>query len=315
MSELYDKPQIDETEKADNSLETKSETVAKQKETSESAETAQLKETYGDTLETKENDDGTIAEETGFTEYEPKDGIEESSDNSNDASDYQWAMRPNQTPEELASSVDSLNEQFFESESRLDITSDEIEPGAELTHEEFYQEQNKLDMQAEGFSEEFVNNSDVFNPDTKEISYPDEGGYKLDEDGNAIFDTYDSVKDFKDSHTDDVTITRRGSHDGTYFAVGDTDYEESALAQKEEYFDDKTVEYNIDSLPPDCKIVCGEVAEWDEAGLKGGGEQIQFAKTNKDGEILYDDNGKMETYSVSELEHGEYIKRVKDDES
>jgi len=225
-------------------------------------------------------------------------------------SDFQKAMRPNQSVDEYEESVKSLEDQYSNEIDALDREDNpDIEPGASISHDEFSAEMNKLDGRANGLSEEFVENEDVFNADTGEIEYSAEGGYALDNEGNAAYDTYDSLDDFKSEYGDDVTITRRGSHDGDYFAVGDTDYDESSLAQREEYFADKTCEYEIESLPEDCKIVCGDVAEWSEAGHEGGGEQLQFAKLDENGDIKKNEDGTIDAYSVSDLEYDGHIKR------
>ena len=160
------------------------------------------------------------------------------------------------------------------------------------------QDINKAEGNINGLSDDFVNNEKLFDADTGRINYPDKGG--------AVEGTeklYGSAEDFKSEYGDDIKITRRGSHDGDYFGVGDISYEESALAQEEDYFDETTCEYQIESLPDDCKLKVGEVAEWEEADREGGGEQLQFVK--------FDDEGnEIGTYSVSDLEYEGHIKRV-----
>jgi len=60
---------VDSTiDNTDKSLETKSEVSARSEEVAESAERTDLKEIYGSEMETKENEDGTIAEDVGFQE-------------------------------------------------------------------------------------------------------------------------------------------------------------------------------------------------------------------------------------------------------
>jgi len=164
---------------------------------------------------------------------------------------------------------------------------------------------NKAEGNAYGLSDDFVE-GDLFDADTEgigvkdRIDYPENYGMV-----EGTEKTYDSLDDFKNDHDGEAVITRRGDHDGGTFGVGDISYEESSLAEEEGCFDETTTQYEIESLPDDCVIKTGEVAEWQEAGnnREGGGEQLSFVKLDEDG-------NEIGTYSVSDLEYEGHIKRI-----
>jgi hypothetical protein len=294
MSEIYDTPPIDNTEKA---IEKADDTTSKAAETTESAEGANLKESFGEKTETKENEDGTVAEDVGYSKAlgQPNMTLEEVQ-----ALQKEHGIETHSLNEWDGDNVP--NKPYIDKDS---INNPEIEFADGFNKDTFNQDINKADAMAYGLSEDFVNNENVFDADTGKIDYPEnEGEVKGSE------KTYESLDQFKNDYDGDTLITRRGSHDGEYFGVGDISYEESSLAQEKEYFDETTCQYEIESIPDDCVIQTGEISEWEDAGVDrdGGGEQLRFAKIDEDGKTI------GEYYSVSELEYEGHIKRVNRDD-
>jgi len=170
------------------------------------------------------------------------------------------------------------------------------------------QEINKAEGIANGLSDDFVDNKDLFDADTEDIGVKDRINYPNQETFGMVEGTektYNSLDDFKEEHDGEAIITRRGDRDGGTFGVGDISYEESSLAEEEDFFDETTCQYEIESLPDDCVIKTGEVAKWEEAGenREGGGEQLSFVKLDEEGK-------EIGSYSASDLEYEGHIKRI-----
>ena len=228
-------------------------------------------------------------------------GLENES--TNDSSEFQFAEGFDEN---------TFNQAYYEANPMADATDvfSHEEGGFEFAEgfdgDTMNQDINKGEGLANGLSQEFVDNPDVFDADKEDADLSDRIGYP---DNYGMVEgtekTYDSLDSFKEDHDGEATITRRGDHDGSTFGVGDISYEESSLAQEEGYFDDTICQYEIESLPDDCVIKTGEVAEWEEAGeeREGGGEQLSFMKVDEDG-------NEVGTYSVSELEYDGHIKRI-----
>jgi len=251
----------------------------------ETSETQKTPEPINDPTVKDTLTEGKISE-VEYSPIEEKDveAVEPSrTEKPEDMTDYQWAMRPDQTFAENQESIDLLKNEFSERE-----------PGAELTHDEFIREKNKLDAINSGIREDVVNDRECFNPNTGELVWPDNGGFEGATEKVTL--------------REGVELVRFGTPDGAYFAPEGTPYEEMSLP-----YDKEKVQETHWEVTTDFEVEMGKTAP--AFHQEGGGYQYRL---NSDETRISDYNTEHNAYdagydftdSPSNLSYEGYLKRT-----